>query len=154
MASLQESWAAGLPVPANGEPKRETPPPPPRSAPKATPNEKLARDATNMLLTGHGIVNKLLMIVGLRETAAAIAACDEPFEELAYDALLLDPNLCRSITRFGGKSGKLALAGAYVVLAGAVAPVAAEEMKDRVAAVRDKMRERKDQKIVRVDPES
>jgi hypothetical protein len=151
-ANLQDAWEKGLPVPGSMPKNDDKPPPPPRSnsTPKS-PNEKLARDGANMLLTGHSILAGMAKLFGLHGSASAIAACDEPFFDMAYDALLLDPALARSIARLGSKSGKFALIGAYATFGAAVAPIMAEEVKDKLAEIRDAMRERKAAKTIRVD---
>lgn len=96
-------------------------------------NAALARQAADTL----GLTNSLLA-TGMRliplplrmpDTADALVAANEPFVELAYDALLADPALARAIVRGGGVSGKFMLIVAYAALAGAIVPVGIEEVK-------------------------
>jgi len=74
-----------------------------------------------------------LSAIGMFRTGGAIAERNDQFEAQAYQALLLDPDLCRLILKSGGRSGKVALGMAYVGLGMSVVPVAVEEMRDRKA---------------------
>src|SRR5665647_3253862 len=96
-------------------------------------NAALARQAADTL----GLTNSLLA-TGMRliplplrmpDTADALISANEPFIELAYDALLADPGLARAIVRGGGVSGKFMLIVAYAALAGAIVPVGIDEVK-------------------------
>lgn len=81
-----------------------------------------------------------LLAVGMTDTASAIAANNDVFEERARQALLTDPDLCRMIMKGGVKSAKVSLAIAYAGLGMAVAPVAVAEIREKKAE-RDAKRE-------------
>ena len=68
-------------------------------------------------------------MVGWVNTTQAIARANDAFEPMAYEALLLDPALCRMILRGGSNSGKFALAIAYAMMISAVAPMAVSDLR-------------------------
>jgi hypothetical protein len=75
-----------------------------------------------------------LMLMQLPATSMKLSECnDEALRQQIYEALLLDPDLCRTIVRGGVKSGKLALIIAYVGLGAAVFPTALVELKEKKA---------------------
>lgn len=92
-------------------------------------NEKLARQAAALLAQVNNIVAVGLTIAGMPGTASAIANANDGFEEQAYNALLPDPALCRSIVRVGGTSSKVSLLIAYGMFTVQIAPVAVMEAR-------------------------
>ena len=106
-------------------------------------NDKLARQATDVLVTLNGMLATGSFVVGWTGTAGAIARANESFEAAAFDALLLDPALCRMILRGGSNSGKLALTLAYGMFAASIAPAAISDVKmwqaDRAKTRAEKM---------------
>jgi hypothetical protein len=112
-----------------------------RQAPRITgKDQNLAAQATTVLVQLNSMIALGAAALGLFRTGGAIVSANEGFEAAAYQALLTDPELCKSIMRSGAKSGKVALTMAYGGLAMAVIPTAAEELKDKKAA-RDLKRE-------------
>lgn len=97
-------------------------------------NERLATQAADVLCQVNEMGAVALMLGRLFGTASALSGANDAFREQAFQALLLDPGLCRSILRGGAKSGKFALMGAYAMLLVGVAPVAIEEIKELRAA--------------------
>jgi hypothetical protein len=81
------------------------------------------------------------MMIGYHATAGAIAERETLFREQAYNALLTDPALCRTILKGGTTSGKVALVIAYTMFIGGVAPYTISEYKERkaekVSAIQD-----------------
>lgn len=110
------------------------------SAPRkgAGNNATLAAQATDALCQVHGLVASLGMVTGFPMTASAIASAEDGFREQAYNALLTDPDLCKTILRAGTTSGRVALLIAYGMFAGAVAPTAVMEFKQRRELAREK----------------
>lgn len=100
----------------------------------------LAAQATQVLCQLNGFMAMGLAAMRMFGTAGAIGAYDETFREQAYNALLVDPELCKYLLRGGAKSGKVALVAAYGMMAVNVAPVAMEEMKE-LRAQREARRE-------------
>ncbi len=116
------------------------------AAKSATPlpkggNEKLATQAADVLYQLNEMLGLGLMMGRLFGTASALSERNEPFREQAYQALLTDPGLCRTIVSAGAKSGKFALIAAYGVLLAGVAPVAVEELKDLKAERAERLAE-------------
>ena len=70
-----------------------------------------------------------LTLVKLPMTAGALNDAQDGFRESTYNALLTDPELCRTILRVGSTSGKVALMISYSMLIAAVAPVGVLEYK-------------------------
>lgn len=96
-------------------------------------NEKLARQATDVLVTLNGAGAAGAFMIGWRHTASTIANANDAFEVAAYEALLLDPGLCRLILRGGQNSGKLALGLAYGMFLASVAPAAVSDYRAMAA---------------------
>jgi len=101
------------------------------AAARKAPNQKLADQATEVLLQLNGFLAIALRFGKLEFTASALAECQEEFRVKTNAALLTDPDLCRTILRAGTTSGKMGLAVAYGMLAGAVAPIAIMEIRER-----------------------
>lgn len=89
----------------------------------------LAAQATGVLSQLNGIIAIGLMAIGMNDTASAIAAHNDGFEEQANAALLTDPDLCRLILKGGVKSAKIGLGLAYVSMGVGVMPIAVEEAR-------------------------
>jgi hypothetical protein len=68
---------------------------------------------------------------GLEDTALELKRANEQFEELAYEALLADPQLCKKILGAGATSGKAGLVMAYSMLGISIAPTARLEIIER-----------------------
>ena len=100
-------------------------------------NEKLARQAASLLAQANNIMATGLLLTGFRGTSSALANANDAFEENAYQALLPDPALCRSICKAGGTSSKLSLIIAYGMLGGQVGPIAYIEYRQMQAARRE-----------------
>lgn len=96
-------------------------------------NDKLAAMAVDVLCQGNAAATVGLMFARLNGTASAVAEREEPFRAQAYEALKLDPALCKSILKGGANSGKMALIIAYAMLGASVAPVFIAEMKEKRA---------------------
>lgn len=93
-------------------------------------NAVLARRAANVLGTLNSVTAGSLYVLGMRDTASAIAQHNDDFENKAAMALANDPKLCRTLLRGGEASSKLLLVAAYGSLAMAVAPVARREYSE------------------------
>lgn len=112
-----------------------------RQAPRVTGKEQnLAAQATGVLVQLNSMIALGAAALGLFRTGGAIISANDGFEAAAYQALLTDPELCKSIMRSGAKSGKVALGLAYGTMAMGVLPTAVEELRDKKAA-RDAARE-------------
>lgn len=98
--------------------------------------ESEAKAAAALLSQLNGIATMGVMAVGFTDTAGQITSANEGFEEMAYQALLTDPALCRTILKAGTTSGKVALLIAYGMLATSVAPVAITEYRDKRDTIR------------------
>lgn len=96
-----------------------------------TGNDALAAQATEVLLQLNSVICAGLFITGLTETSSAIAAREEGFKAQAYQALLTDAKLCKTILRARGTGGLISLLLAYGLLGGAIAPVAMNEIKTK-----------------------
>lgn len=96
----------------------------------------LGKEAARVLAQLNGLVATGCLIAPhpwtLPNTASAIANANETFEEKAAQALSADPKLARLIVNSGAASGKAALILAYVMLGGAVVPVAVMEYRANV----------------------
>lgn len=102
-----------------------------RSTTKRAPsNDKLAQQATDVLIGMNEFIGTGAFFVGFTGTASAIAKHNEDFGIRAYNALIMDPALCKMILRGGMNSGRLALVLAYGMFAAKVAPVAAQEYRE------------------------
>lgn len=103
--------------------------------PRVTGNtQNLAAQATGVLVQVNSMLAMLTAGFGLFSTASAISAANEGFESAAYQALLTDTELCKTILKGGAKSAKVSLAIAYGGMAMSVMPTAAMELKERKAA--------------------
>lgn len=107
-------------------------------------DQSLAAQATGVLVQLNAMIAMGAAAIGLFRTAGNIASANEPFEAAAYQALLTDPELCRTILKSGAKSAKVSLALAYGGMAMSVAPTAVIELKERKAA-RDAAKEERDE---------
>jgi len=96
-------------------------------------NAALAAQATQALMQLNNFATLGLMMAQLGKTARkwSTEIEEESFRQSLYDALLLDPELCRWICRGGVKSGKIALLICYGMLFASVAPTAIAEVKER-----------------------
>jgi hypothetical protein len=101
---------------------------------KASTNEKLAQQATDILCQLNDYLAIGAMLARLPGTASAISDKQDAFREQAYSALLMDPALCKTILRAGVKSGKAALALAYGTMLLSVIPTAVVEIRELRAA--------------------
>lgn len=97
-------------------------------------NTDLAAQATGVLVQANGFLALALSALSMFQTGGAIVAGNDQFKAQAYEALLLDPDLCRSILKTGGKSAKAGLIFAYAGLGMGVLPTAAAELKELRAA--------------------
>jgi hypothetical protein len=91
-------------------------------------SESDARAAANLLAMYNKLAGATLSLY-LPVTAAVLDANNDDFAEQAYQSLLTDPALCKSILSSGGVSGKLGLAMAYAILVGTIAPGAMIELR-------------------------
>src|SRR4030042_275246 len=96
---------------------------------RAASNDKLAQQATDVLVSLNEFVGTGAFFVGFIGTARAIAGANEDFGVRAYNALVMDPSLCKMILRGGMNSGRLALLLAYGMFAAKVAPIAVGEYR-------------------------
>lgn len=96
-------------------------------------NAVLAAQAADNLAQLNNMLSFGSMAVGFNATASAIANSNEGFRQAAYEALLTDPALCRSILRAGKTGGKFALMMAYAMFGMNVVPVAMMELNERKA---------------------
>jgi hypothetical protein len=102
----------------------------------------LAAQAAKTLANLNSLFAMGLTMASMFRTAGVVAEYNaEMFEKQAYEALLLDPELCRQIVRTGGKSAGMALGMAYVGMGIAVGPVAVNEYRDQRAERRMRMEE-------------
>jgi len=99
---------------------------------------QLAAQATEALVQLNGLFSMGLTLVKLPMTAGALNDAQEGFRESTYNALLTDPELCKTILRVGTTSGKVALMISYSMLIAAVAPVGVLEYKLVQKAKEDK----------------
>lgn len=128
---------------ANGEPRKRRPKGSGRvpsssttkgpSVKRMPASESQARAAAALLVQVNALTTMGVMAVGFTDTASAIAGANEGFEEMAFNALLTDPALCKQILKAGTTSGKVALVIAYGMLAVNVVPVAVNELREKRA---------------------
>lgn len=124
-------------------PKRRGRPPGSKSSTstrRRTTNTDLANAAADVLMQTNSMVGVVAGFAGLPETQDAIVEKNPLFREQAYNALLADPDLCKSITAGGGVTGKVALVFAYAMFASYVLPTGANEWREK-SAERRKRRE-------------
>lgn len=91
-----------------------------------------ARSAAGVLATANKLLGMALLPI-LPATAVAIVDGNEQFEEMAFQALLSDPALCKKILSAGTSSGKAQLFMAYGAFGMSVAPTALAEVKAKRA---------------------
>lgn len=103
--------------------------------PRTKSNESLARKAAQLLAQANNMVCFGVMAAGFTDTASAISAGNDDFEQMAYEALMLDDALCRTILKAGTGSAKVTLILAYGMLGMNVAPVAIMEYRSKRANV-------------------
>lgn len=89
-----------------------------------------ATQAAALLGRANLLMAMMLGFAGLPNTSAKIVESNGDFENMARDALLTDPALCRKILSAGGVSGKTGLAMAYVMLGGSVFSTAKSEIRE------------------------
>ncbi len=87
-----------------------------------------ARSAASVLGTLNKLIGMALLPI-LPGTAVAITEGNDDFEQLAFQALLTDPALCKRILGAGTSSGKAQLFMAYGALGMSVVPTAMGEIK-------------------------
>jgi len=110
-------------------------------SPRVTGKEQnLAAQATGVLVQINAMIAMGAAALGLFRTGSAIAQANETFESAAYQALLTDPELCKTILKSGAKSAKVSLTLAYGGMGVAVIPTATMEIRERKAE-RDAKRE-------------
>lgn len=97
-------------------------------------NSALASQAADVLMTSNAFIAFVAKMGGLENTHDQIILANPEFRTAAYEALLNDPELARSICRGGGMTGRMALIMAYAMFAMTVAPVAYFEIKTVRAA--------------------
>ena len=110
---------------------------------KKNSNAQLAAQAADALVSVNSLVVMGLMFAQFGDTASEISKREDAFREQAYQALLTDPALCKSILRAGQTSGKISLLIAYGMLGASVAPTAMVEVNEKRDA-RAKAREEKE----------
>ncbi len=119
-------------------------PTPRGSSPKITgTNAVLAAQATEALCSIDGILQLGAAVMGFANTAATIADADEVFRIRVNAALLNNPDTARKILRWGGKAGDAGLMIAIGLHVATIAPVFAEEAKQKKAQ-RDAMKEQEE----------
>lgn len=102
-------------------------------------NEQLAAQASEILAKTNSLAMLAILAFGMPLTATTIAEHNEEFKNNAYEALLLDPSLCKKILATGGKTAGLALFMAYGQLGMFVVPLAITEFKEKREARREEM---------------
>jgi hypothetical protein len=104
-----------------------------RVASGSTParSEKLARQATAVLMQVNGFIIMGAILASMMETAGKLTERTPVFEDQIYNALVLDPAMCEQILKTGVKSGKVMLLIAIVTHAVAVMPTAVVEFKEQ-----------------------
>lgn len=94
----------------------------------------LAGQAVEALWQINGMGALIAMIAGFHGTAGAIREREDVFRQMAYDALVTDPDMCRVILRGGMQSSKLTLIMCYGMFAAGIAPVFLMELKAKKEA--------------------
>ena len=114
-----------------------------KRAPSSSPGTRMpathsqAEMAANVLKTLNSYVAMSLSIVGLPMSSSQLVQANDEFRDMAYQALLNDPELCNRILSAGSTSGKAQLTMAYVMLGGAMTPMLVGEIKEKRAAKRE-----------------
>ena len=98
---------------------------------RAGSNEQLAAQAADTLTYANKFAGLGLIMLGLPATAESVALAQVSFRENVYQALLLDPKLCRRILTMGGKGATVGLVLAYGGMVSEIAPIALKEIKTR-----------------------
>lgn len=102
------------------------------SAAKRMPaSETAARSAASLLGRLNLLIGMAIQMNGLTETASTLALANENFENMAYEALLADPQLCKKILGAGATSGKAGLVMAYATLGISIVPAARMEIIEK-----------------------
>lgn len=96
---------------------------------KTAASEPLARSAAGLLAQMNTLTGFSLAAFGFNETSESIAKANERFEDMAYGALLNNPDLCKKILSAGTNSSTAQLSMAYVTLALAIFPSARNDIK-------------------------
>lgn len=96
---------------------------------RSAASDKLAETAAKTLGTMNTLIGISLAAFGFNETAVSIAAANEQFENMAAEALLTDPVLCKKILSAGSSSGKVQLTMAYATLGMAIMPAVKNDVK-------------------------
>jgi len=91
----------------------------------------VAKSAAGLLARLNLLIGLALHTGGLEETAGALRDANQQFEELAYEALLADPQLAKKILGAGATGGKTGLIVAYSMLGVAIVPTARTEIIER-----------------------
>ncbi len=105
------------------------------NSPKITGNiANQAAQAVAVLEQLNGAMALGLSALSMFKTAGAIVEYNPTFRDSAYNALLVDPELCKMILKSGAVSGKMMLGLAYAGMGMAVAPTAVMEYRDKKAA--------------------
>lgn len=94
----------------------------------------LAGQAVEALWQINGMGALIAMIAGFHGTAQAIRDREDVFRQMAYDALVTDPDMCRVILRGGVQSSKLTLIMCYGMFAAGIGPVFLMELKAKKEA--------------------
>lgn len=102
---------------------------------RSAASESQARAAAGLLAKINSMLGIGLMSFGMPMTAETLIKANEDFENMAYEALLNDPALCRKILSAGATSGKAGLVMAYGMLGVSVVPAAMLDIKARRAAI-------------------
>jgi len=96
-------------------------------------SDKMARNAASLLGRLNSLIAIGLATANMPGTAAAMVENNAQFEEMAYEALLTDPQLCRKILGAGATSGKAGLVMAYGMLGVSLVPAAKSEIMSKRA---------------------
>lgn len=92
-------------------------------------SESQARSAAALLAQMNVFVSGSVMLLGMPLTGQAINEANDQFRDMAYEALVMDPALCRKILSAGGSSGKAALIMAYGMLVMSIVPTGVMEIR-------------------------
>lgn len=94
-------------------------------------SDTAARSAASLLGRLNLLIGMAIQMNGMPETAATLTLANEQFENMAYEALLADPALCRKILGAGATSGKAGLVMAYATLGISIVPAARMEIVEK-----------------------
>lgn len=105
--------------PNAGQPRKRRP----KGFGKGTPSghkmpatDRQAESAASLLARLNSLVGVALTFAGMPMSALALEKNNDQFREMAKDALLADPQLCKKILSTGATGGKTGLAVAYLML--------------------------------------